>query len=162
MHQTWEQGGYLISTDPDWLDQTVIFDFLANRSYWAQGLTRDRLARSIAHALCFGVYQATAVSRQQVGFARVITDLTTMAYVSDVFILEPFRGQGLSKWLMACILAHPDLQGLRRWMLNTRDAHTLYGRFGFAPDPYPQNCLVMKPPQSQSVESGVSKKGSVR
>ncbi|MBI3651062.1 MAG: GNAT family N-acetyltransferase [Acidobacteria bacterium] len=118
---------FLISTDPSLLNLEVIHEFLT-RSYWAQGIAVEIVKQSLENSLCFGVYH----HQRQVGFARVITDYATFAYLADVFILEECRGQGLSKWLMATLVAHPDLQGLRRWLLATRDAHELYRQYGFA------------------------------
>jgi N-acetylglutamate synthase-like GNAT family acetyltransferase len=123
-----EMGRFLISTDRSKLDVDVIHGFLA-RSYWAEGIPRQTVMRSIDNSLCFGVYD----NARQIGFARVISDFATYAYVADVFILEPYRERGLGKELMASIMAHPDLQGLRRWSLGTRDAHGLYAQFGFKP-----------------------------
>jgi GNAT superfamily N-acetyltransferase len=120
MHE-WTQGEYTISTDPARLDIVLIHDFL-KASYWAAGVPREIVERSIRHSLPFGVYKGAL----QIGFARVITDYATFAYLADVFVLADHRGQGLSKWLMEVIVSHPDLQGLRRWMLATRDAHGLY------------------------------------
>src|SRR5258708_3876155 len=120
------RGDFTISTDRARLDLGVIHGFLSE-SYWAKGVSIDIVQRSIEHSLCFGVYYL----KQQVGFARLITDYTTFAYLADVFIVEAYWGQGLSKWLMESILKHPDVQGLRRWMLATRDAHGLYKQFGF-------------------------------
>lgn len=126
---------YLISADPTKLDLDLIHKFLSERSYWARGIPRDVVARSIANSLCFGAYAVANPTAQndwpQIGFARVTTDRATFAYLADVFILPEHRGKGLSKRLMEAILAHPDLQGLRRWMLATADAHELYQRFGF-------------------------------
>ena len=136
MIHEWRRGEYLISTDKNRLDLAVIHDFLTT-SYWATGVPVDVVKRSIEHSLTFGVYKG----EQQVGFARVITDYTTYAYLSDVFILEPFRGQGLSKWLMNVIVAHPELQGLRRWALHTRDAHGLYRKVGFTEPAYPDRYI---------------------
>ena len=122
---------FAISTDLDKLDIDVIHAFLA-RSYWASNIPRDIVERSIAHSLCFGVYHLTAEEQvEQVGFARVISDYATFAYLADVFVLENYRGSGLSKWLIECVRSHPDLQGLRRWLLVTKDAHALYKHFGF-------------------------------
>ena len=123
-----EMGRFLISTDRSKLDVDVIHRFLA-RSYWAEGIPRETVMRSIENSLCFGVYD----NARQIGFARVISDFATYAYVADVFILEPYRERGLGKELMASIMAHPDLQGLRRWSLGTRDARGLYAQFGFKP-----------------------------
>lgn len=124
-----ETGRFLISTDKSKLDLNVIHDFLAGESYWAAGIPRETVARSIENSLCFGVYD----NANQIGFARVITDFATFAYVADVFILEPYRERGLGKELMATIMTHPQLQGLRRWSLGTRDAQGLYAQFGFKP-----------------------------
>jgi len=123
-----EMGRFLISTDRSKLDVEVIHKFLG-RSYWAEGILRETVMRSIENSLCFGVYD----NARQIGFARVISDFATYAYVADVFILEPYRERGLGKELMASIMAHPDLQGLRRWSLGTRDARGLYAQFGFKP-----------------------------
>ena len=122
----WTRGPFTISTDTNRLDRERIHGFLKG-SYWAPGISREVVDRSIEGALCFGVYDESA----QVGFARVITDRATFAYVADVFVLESHRGRGLSVWLMEAIRAHPDLQNLRRWILMTRDAHGLYEKFGF-------------------------------
>lgn len=123
-----EMGRFLISTDRSKLDVDVIHQFLA-RSYWAAGIPRATVVRSIENSLCFGVYDHANL----IGFARVISDFATFAYVADVFILEPYRERGLGKELIASIMAHPDLQGLRRWSLGTRDAQGLYAQFGFKP-----------------------------
>jgi GNAT superfamily N-acetyltransferase len=122
------KNGFSISTDPERLDLDVIHGFLTE-SYWAKGVPREVVARSIENALCFGIYS----DGKQVGFARVISDYATYAYIGDVFVLEGYRGRGLSKWLMECIMQHPRLQGLRRWSLVTGDAHGLYSQFGFTP-----------------------------
>jgi GNAT superfamily N-acetyltransferase len=122
------RNGFLVSTDPRLLDLDVIHGFLTN-CYWAQGIPREVVARSIEHSLCFGIYDGKA----QVAFARIITDFATIAYLGDVFVLKSHRGRGLSKWMMECINQHPALQGLRRWILLTRDAHELYAKFGFTP-----------------------------
>ncbi len=125
----YRRDNFLISTDRSRLDIGVIHGFLTE-SYWAKGVPVSVVQKSIENSLCFGVYDTTSAV-QQIGFARAITDYATFAYLADVFILEPHRGKGLSKWLISCILAHPELQGLRRWMLATRDAHGLYRQFGF-------------------------------
>ncbi|HEX7733971.1 MAG TPA: GNAT family N-acetyltransferase [Ktedonobacteraceae bacterium] len=136
MEQTWERGKYMVSTERGRLDVEVIHGFLS-RSYWAEGIPRAVVERSLEHSLSFGVYHGT----RQVGFARVISDYATFAYVSDVFILEEYRGQGLSTWLMEMVVAHPELQGLRRWMLMTRDAHGLYQKVGFEPSRMPERVM---------------------
>ncbi len=122
----WTRGSLTISTNEDRLDREAIHEFLRN-SYWARGIPRTVVDESIENALCFGLYEGG----KQVGFARVITDFATFAYLSDVFVIESHRGLGLSKLLMEVIMGHPQLQNLRRWMLATRDAHGLYEQFGF-------------------------------
>jgi len=124
----YRKGKFLISTDRDKLDIETIYSFLSE-SYWAKGIPREIVARSIQNSLCFGMFSGV----EQVGFARVISDYATYAYLADVFVIEPYRGRGLAKWLMECIVVHPHLQGLRRWTLATRDAHELYTKFGFKP-----------------------------
>jgi GNAT superfamily N-acetyltransferase len=119
---------YEISTDPTRLDVALIHRWLSQSSYWAKGIPRDIVERAVANSLNFGVFHA---EEGQVGYARVVSDRATFAYLADVFVLEPHRGKGLSKRLMAAVLAHPDLQNLRRWTLATRDAHGLYEQFGF-------------------------------
>jgi GNAT superfamily N-acetyltransferase len=126
MTRGWWRDGYLISTDASMLDLEVVHGYLS-RSYWAAGVPEDVVRRSIENSLCFGVYRG----EEQAGFARVVTDRATFAYLADVFVLEEHRGQGIGKWLVEVILSHPDLQGLRRWMLATRDAHDLYRRYAF-------------------------------
>jgi GNAT superfamily N-acetyltransferase len=118
---------YEISTDADRLNVEVIHRFLAEDSYWSPGIPRSTVERAIENSLCFGVYHHAA----QVGFARVVTDKSTFALLADVFILRAHRGKGLSKWLMRCVVEHEDLQGLRRFLLLTSDAHGLYRQFGF-------------------------------
>ena len=140
MRHEHHSNGYLISTDPARLDIDAIHAYLSGESYWARGIPRDIVARSLEHSLCFGVYHG----QRQVGLARVISDRATYAYLCDVYILEDHRGKGLSKWLMTCILAHPDLQGLRRFTLATRDAHGLYEQFGFAPPANPASAMEIR------------------
>jgi GNAT superfamily N-acetyltransferase len=122
-----DENKFEISTDSKRLDLTMIHDFLANRSYWAKDIPFEVMKRSIDNALCFGVYHQGG----QVGFARVITDYATTAYIGDVFIIEPCRGKGLGKRLVKAIIDHPELAGLRLWLFGTRDAHGLYGKYGF-------------------------------
>jgi GNAT superfamily N-acetyltransferase len=136
------RGEFLISTDLARLDLDVIHNFLTN-CYWARGIPREVVERSIEQALCFGIYDGSGA---QVGFARVISDFATIAYVGDVFVLEPHRGRGLSKWLMECITQHPALQNLRRWILTTRDAHGLYAQVGFAPVKSPERYMERHDP----------------
>jgi GNAT superfamily N-acetyltransferase len=123
----WKRDEYRISCDREQLDLQLIHEYLSRRSYWAQGRSFEQVQRSINNSLNFGVFSGN----EQLGFARVVTDYTTFAWLADVFILEPYRGRGLSKWLIEVIVSHPQLQGLRRWLLATRDAHDLYRRFGF-------------------------------
>jgi GNAT superfamily N-acetyltransferase len=135
------KGAFTISTDPERLDLNVVYGFLIE-CYWAKGIPRDVVARSIENSLCFGVY----AEGKQVGFARVISDYATYAYIGDVFVLDSFRGSGLGKWMMECIMQHPRLQGLRRWSLVTGDAHGLYAQFGFEPLKKPQNYMELYRP----------------
>ena len=121
------EGRYLVSTDPSLLDIGRVHAFLT-RSYWAEGISRDIVARSIEHSIPFGLYDGHA----QIGFARAITDRATFAYVADVYVEEEFQGRGLGKLLTRAVMAHPDLQGLRRWLLATKDAHGLYRQSGFS------------------------------
>ena len=118
---------YLVTTDKTRLDLRVIHGFL-RRSYWAAGIPFEVVERSVRNSLTFGLF----CGADQVGFARVVTDRATFAYLADVFVLEGHRGRGLGGWLMEAVLSHPELQGLRRWMLATADAHGLYGHYGFA------------------------------
>ena len=134
----------LISDDPARLNRELIHRFLSERSYWAQGVSPEMVDRSLDHSLCFGVYQAG----QQVGFARVVTDFATFAWLADVFVVEAKRGQGIGKKLVAAVLGHPRLQGLRRFMLGTRDASGLYARFGFKPLAHPERFMEIRPESS--------------
>jgi GNAT superfamily N-acetyltransferase len=118
---------YLISDDSSRLDVSFIHNFLANESYWAKNIPIAIVEKSIANSLCFGLYH----KQQQIGFARLVTDKATFAYLADVFIVPQYRGRGLSRWLIETIHAHSELQTLRRWMLGTRDAHGLYKKFGW-------------------------------
>ena len=136
------KGKFVISTDEERLDLDMVHGFLTE-SYWAEGISREVVARSIENSLCFGVF----CDGKQIGFARVISDYATFAYVGDVFVLESYRGYGLGKWLMECIVGHPRLQGLRRWTLLTRDAHGLYGQFGFTPLKRPERYMELHDPE---------------
>lgn len=151
---SWQRGEIEVSTDPAKLDLDVVHNFLTN-CYWARGIPLATVKRSIQHSLCFGVYK----SSRQVGFARVITDYATFAYLADVFVLEAHRGEGLSKWLMECIVGHPELQGLRRWALVTRDAEALYRKFGFEEIRLPQIWMVRQDPEvyARVASEGVEK-----
>lgn len=128
------KGEFQISTDHARLDIPFIHDFLANQSYWSQNIPFATVEQAIANSLPFGVYHG----EQQVGFARVITDYTTIAYLGDVFIIPAYRKRGLSKWLIETITQHPNLQGLRRWVLLTADAHGLYAQYGWTPPAKPE------------------------
>lgn len=128
--------GFSISTDPARLDVAVIHGFLA-QSYWSPGIPEATVRRALANSLCFGVF----FGADQVGFARVVTDRATFGYLADVFVLPEHRGRGLSKWLVAVVLEHPELQGLRRLLLATRDAHGLYLQLGFKPVAVPGNFM---------------------
>ncbi len=145
----YRRGEFLISTSRDRLDLDVIHSFLTN-CYWAKGIPSEVVVRSIEHALCFGIYDRNGA---QVGFARVISDFATIAYVGDVFVLETHRGQGLGRWLMQCIMQHPTLQNLRRWILTTRDAHGLYAQVGFTPVKAPERFMELYRPSVYETES---------
>ena len=125
--ESWKRGEYSISTDQSLLDIELIHDFISNHSYWGTGRAREVVRRSIENSLAFGVYH----NDRQVGFARIVTDYATFAWVADVFVVPEYRGRGLSKWLMEVIIGHPNLQGFRRWVLATKDAQGLYEQFGF-------------------------------
>lgn len=135
---------FTISTDKTRLDITAIHKFLSEESYWATNRTLEQTRTAIENSICFGVYH----DARQIGFARVISDRATFAYIGDVFIIEEFRGQGLSKWLMETVVGHPDLQGLRRWLLATRDAHGLYKQFGFTELPHPERWMERSAPDA--------------
>jgi ribosomal protein S18 acetylase RimI-like enzyme len=142
---------YVISSDPSWVDVDVVWRFLSEESYWARGVPREIVLKSLAHSISFGVYQIGSLNdsesvRKQVGFARVASDCATFAYLADVFILTEHRGQGLSKRLMEAVVAHPELQGLRRWLLFTADAHALYEKFGFTRTTHPERIMVLHRP----------------
>lgn len=138
-------GPYTISTDPARLDLDAIYAYLS-RSYWAQGRSRDAVQQSLARSLCFGVYHGDT----QVGLARVISDAATFAYLCDVYILEEYQGQGLGKWLMSVVSAHPELRDLRRFMLATRDAHGLYRQFGFTELAVPEIWMEKSQPAART------------
>lgn len=121
-----ERDGFVITTDPARLDADAIYAYLS-RVYWANTRTRDAVERSLKNSLCFGLYEGVS----QIGLARVISDYATFAYVCDVYVLEAYQGKSLGTWLMKVVMAHPELQGLRRWLLATRDAHGLYRKSGF-------------------------------
>jgi GNAT superfamily N-acetyltransferase len=128
---------FSISTDKRKLNLPLIQDFLANRSYWAKGISMQIVKKCVQGSICFGVYEA----KKQVGFARVISDCATFGYICDVFILEAYRGKELSKFLMETIMQCPDFQGFRRWQLATHDAHSLYAQYGFLPVQHPERAM---------------------
>ena len=141
----WRRGEYIITTDNKQLDLAVIHDFISNQSYWGQGRGLETVRRSLDHSLNFGVFK----NDRQVGFARVVTDFATFAWVADVFILEEHRGQGLARWLMETILSHRELQGFRRWVLATKDAQPLYRPFGFRELKRPERWMERPDPKMQ-------------
>lgn len=132
-----DHSAYFISTDKSKLDISMVHSYLSGESYWAKGIPEETLRRSIEHSICFGVYSGN----NQVGFARIVSDCATFAYLADVFIRPANRGRGLSKMLMDTIIAHPELQGLRRWLLGTADAHGLYAKYGFTPLAKPERMM---------------------
>ena len=135
---------FIISTDKSKLDLAVIHKYLSTESYWAKNIPLALVQKSIEGSFCFGVYKNDKLNENlQIGFARVITDKATFGYLADVFILEEYRGNGLSKWLMQEIMNHQELQGFRRWMLATRDAHKLYVQFGFTALDKPERIMQM-------------------
>lgn len=131
-----------LSTDAAEMDVDAIHAYLSGESYWARGIPRDTVARAVRNSLCFGVFHGDA----QVAFARVVTDRATFAYLADVYVLAAYRGQGISKRMMQAVDAHPELQGLRRWSLVTKDAHGLYARFGFRPVDRPERHMERTDP----------------
>ena len=135
---------YLISTDKARLDVDSIQRFLAEESYWAQERTIEQTKTAIENSICFGLY----LGERQIGFARVVSDKATFAYVGDVYVINEFRGRGLSKWLMNVIVGHQELQGLRRWVLATRDAHGLYRQFDFAELRFPERWMEKTAPNA--------------
>lgn len=137
-------GEFTITTDKGRLQFEAIYKFLSEESYWAQERTPEQTARAIENSLCFGVF----CGDRQIGFARVVSDCATFAYVGDVYILQEFRGRNLSKWLMETMLVHPDLQNLRRWILATKDAHGLYEQFGFHALKFPERWMELPAPNA--------------
>ena len=133
------KADYSISTRREQLDLAMIHDYLCHHAYWCPGIPFERVETAADHSLNFGVYQ----SGRQIGYARIITDFSSIAYLGDVFILPPWRGKGLSKWLMETIMKHPALQGLRRWILLTGDAHGLYSQYGWKAIASPYNWMEL-------------------
>lgn len=139
LSETVVRDGYCLSTERARLNLDCVHAYLSSSSYWARGIPRDTVQRALENSLCFGLYLES--SGEQVGFARLVTDYATFAYLADVFVLEPHRGRDLSKWMMQAIIDHPRVQGLRRWMLATADAHGLYAQFGFRPMSKPERIM---------------------
>ncbi|PTS97842.1 GNAT family N-acetyltransferase [Pedobacter sp. HMWF019] len=137
------ENGYIFSDDVQKIDPISVHHYLSTQSYWAEGIPLETVQKSIDNSLCFGIYKDT----KQIGFARWITDKTTFAYLADVYVLEEHRGLGLSKKLMSLMLFHPDLQGLRRYMLATQDAHGLYAQFGFKALEHPDRLMAIVVPK---------------
>jgi GNAT superfamily N-acetyltransferase len=134
------RGDYMLTTDPGRLDRELIHAFLSRDSYWSPGIPRETVERAIANSLCFGVYRG----EEQAAFARAVTDRATFGYLADVFVVEAHRGRGLGVWIVECVLAHPDLQGLRQFILGTADAHELYARFGWRPLERPERFMSIE------------------
>ena len=145
----WKRDGFTVSTEKDRLDRGVIHGFLRG-SYWAKGIPRKVVDRSIENSLCFGLYAAERL----IGFARVITDNATFGYLADVFVLESHRGRGLATWFMEVVMAHPDLKGIRRWMLVTADAHGLYRKVGFTAPSKPERIMEKLLPDPYGASRG--------
>ncbi len=132
-YHIYQKDGFTISTNPLLLNVPYLHHYLSVKSYWAQNIPVEIVQKSIEGSCCFGLYQ----NEKQIGFARVITDFATYGYLCDVFVDEAFRGLGLSKWMMAVVHEHPQLQGFRNWALGTKDAHGLYEQFGYVMHPEP-------------------------
>lgn len=135
----WHHNGYSISDNPQNLQINIIHKYLKD-AYWSEGISMETVRRAIKHSLCFGVYHGT----KQIGFARVVSDMTKLAYLADVFILPAHQKQGLGKWLIGCILEHPELKTVNRFLLATADAHGLYRHFGFDDLREPQKMMELR------------------
>ena len=144
---TWTRDGFEVSDDRGRLDFGAIWAYLT-RSYWSPGVTPEVVEKAAAGSLPFGLYDAEG---GQIGYARAVTDRATVAYLADVFVLEPYRGRGLGQWLMRCVLDHPDLRGLRRWLLTTQDAHAFYERVGFERCPFTERLMSITNPPGDPV-----------
>lgn len=143
MDDQWSRDGFQVSTDPARLDLDVMHGFLRT-AYWSVNIPRDLVERAVAGSLNFGLYTAG----EQAGYARVVSDKATFAWICDVFVLEPYRGRGLGRWLITCVMGHPELQGLRRWMLATADAQDLYRPFGFEVPDDPGRLMARRLPDT--------------
>ena len=137
----WSRNEYTVTDEHAALDIALIHDFLRG-SYWAKAIPREIVTRALENSLCFGLFH----NDKQIGFGRIVTDRTTFAYLADVFVIDSYRGRGLGKWLISCVLEHPELQGLRRWLLATVDAHGLYRHHGFVPLRNPERFMEINPP----------------
>jgi len=144
------EGRYLLSDDPALLDVSAIHAFLSEDAFWSLGIPRSVVEKAIENSLCFGMFDGDT----QIGFTRVVTDRATFAWLCDVYVLSEFRGRGLARWMIESVLEHPDLQGLRRVLLATRDAHGLYRRCGFAPLPQPERWMIIADPDVYSRATG--------
>jgi len=140
------KGDYLITTDKAKMDIAFIHHFLSTEAYWCKNIPLETVQRAIDHSLNFGVFHHD----RQVGYARIISDLATICYLGDVFIIPEHRGKGLSKWMMEQVMAHPDLKGLRRWILLTRDAHELYKQSGWKAIAHPERWMEIHDPNVYS------------
>ena len=136
------KGDFLITTEKDKMNLEFIHDFLSNHSYWSKNIPFEKVQLAVEHSLNFGVFY----KEKQIGYARIVSDFSTIAYLGDVFIITEYRGQGLSKWLMEQIMTHPNLQGLRRWILLTKDAHELYKKFNWKPIADPSRWMELHNP----------------
>ncbi len=143
---TEQKGDFIITTDKSKLDLKAIHNFLANESYWSQDIPFEVVKAAVDNSLNFGLFYKD----KQIGYARVVTDNTTIAYLGDVFVLKEFRGQGFSKWLIEKVMTHPDLQGLRRWILLTQDAHELYKKYGWTSIAKPERWMEKHNPKVYS------------
>lgn len=146
-YRAYYKDGFCISTEKARLDLKAIHDFLSTQSYWCLNIPYDKVEAAASHSLNFGLY----LKDRQIGYARVITDFSSVAYLGDVYVLPEFRGRGLSKWLMQTIMEYPDLQGLRRWILSTADAHGLYKQFGWLPVASPERWMEVHNKEVYSV-----------
>lgn len=140
----WEKENFLISTDKTLLQVDKIHQFLSNEAYWCLDIPREVVAKAIENSLCFGLYEVRNDRKDQIGYARIVTDFASFAWLCDVYVQSSHRKKGLSKWLMECVLSHPDLKGLRRICLATHDAHSLYAKFGFVVANPPGNWMEIK------------------
>lgn len=142
-----QKGEFTLSTERNKMDDAAIHDFLSNHAYWCRNISLDKLQKAMDHSINFGIFY----QGRQAAYARIISDCTTIAYLGDVFVHPDFRGQGLSKWMMEKIMSHPELQGLRRWILLTKDAHELYQKYGWSPIASPEKWMEIHNPDVYSI-----------